>query len=447
MRHFRFQIAVRVGLLTATLALALYLGLATGAYGVAMIVGVAGVWQVWRLIVYLEKTNRDLSRLLRAIRYADFAQGFTPSVTGSGFDDLSAAFGEVMEDFRKARAEKEEHVRYLQTVVQHVGMGLISFQEDGTVGLLNNAAKRLLRIRYLKNVKALAGFSPALVEAMLRLRSGEKALVKVVDGDDLLQLSIYATTFRLRDQHFTLVSLHNIQSELEAQEFEAWQKLTRVLTHEIMNSITPIASLASTVRELVAEPDGGQANGFTPETLQDVRGAVQTIERRSQNLLHFVQDYRRLTRVPHPNLRIFPVADLFENLQRLFQPELEARNIAFRCTLDPPGLDLTADPELIEQALINLVRNAVEAVEGRPEACITLAASLNERSRPVIQVVDNGPGIIPEALDKLFIPFFTTKKDGSGIGLSLSRQIMRQHGGSLTAVSEPERRTVFTLRF
>lgn len=446
MRHFRLQIVLRVGLMTLTLAAALYLGLGWHAYGGAVLLGVVGVFLVYRLTVYLEKTNRDLSRLLRSIRYADFAQGFTSTVRGSGFEELSAAFGEVMADFRKARTEKEEHARYLQTVIQHVGMGLISFREDGTVDLLNNAAKRLLRIRYLKNVKALVGFSPALVETMLHLRSGEKALVKVVDGDDLLQLSIYATTFRLRDQLYTLVSLQNIQSELEAQEFEAWQKLTRVLTHEIMNSITPIASLASTVRDLVAEPDG-LPDGFNPETLQDVRGAVQTIERRSQNLLHFVQDYRRLTRVPHPNLHIFPIKDLFQNLQRLFQPEIEASNIRFRYTLDPPGLDLTADPELIEQALINLIRNAMEAVEGRSEAAITLAASLNERSRPVIQVIDNGPGIIPEALDKLFIPFFTTKKDGSGIGLSLSRQIMRQHGGSLTAVSEPERRTVFTLRF
>ncbi len=449
-RHFRIRVVVRVVLLSATLLLALLLALGTTSYVAAGIVALVAVYQVVALIRYVEKTNHDLSRLLRSIRYSDFSQSFTAGGRGQAFRELSSAFRAVMDDFRAARAEKEESYRYLETVMQHVGIGLLSFKQDGTVNLINTAAKRLVRVPYLKRVQALADFSPELVEVLFRLRYGEKALVKVMDGDEMLQLSVYATEFKLRDDRYKLVSIQDIRGELEEMETEAWQKLTRVLTHEIMNSVAPISSLASTASTLLEE-DPLPANGNTPsewaDTLDDVRGAVQTIARRSQNLLHFVDDYRRLTRVPAPDFKIFPVAELFDAVGALLQPEGEARGVRLTRSIEPEILDLTADPELIEQVLINLVMNALQAVEGIPEPEVHLFARIDGRGRAIIQVIDNGHGIVEEALDKIFIPFFTTKKDGSGIGLSLSREIMRQHGGSISAASSPGRRTVFTLRF
>ncbi|MGH7455696.1 MAG: sensor histidine kinase, partial [bacterium] len=354
-------------------------------------------------------------------------------------------FNEVIEQFRRARSEKEEHFRYLQTVVQHVGIGLIAFGQDGEVSLINTAAKRLLHIPHLKNIKTLEAFSKPLVETLFKLRSGEKALIKADDRNDILQLAIYATEFKLREQQFTLVSLQNIQSELEEKEMEAWQNLIRVLTHEIMNSVTPIASLASTVNDLLDTQKPDQK--ISGESITDMQGALRTIQKRSEGLLHFVDAYRTLTKVPRPNFKIFSIAELFGQVQQLLHAHVAEKAIDFRAIVKPESLELTADAELIEQVLINLLLNAIHALDGKPGGSIKLLAAMDERGRTIIQVADNGPGIVPEVLDKIFIPFFTTKPNGSGIGLSLSRQIMRLHRGAISARSEPNVETVFTLRF
>lgn len=444
MRGFRIQVIVRILFLTATLLAAVYAGVVYGALLIATIGGGLVILQVIALIRFVDRTNRELSRLLLAIRYSDFQQAFHAGGLKGSFAELSASFTSVMEDFRAARAEKEEHVLYLNTVIQHIGIGLLAFQPDGSVGLINNAAKRLLRVPYLKNVRMLEGLSPELVTTLLRLGAGEKALVKVLDQDDLLELVVYATEFRLQGQTFTLVSIQDIQAELEEKEIESWQKLVSVLTHEIMNSITPIASLADTANGLLAEVEWAPE---TSEPLTDVREAMHTIARRSQYLIHFVNAYRSLTRIPRPNLAIFPIRRLFDAVEHLYRPSLEDAGIRLSVSIDPEELDLTADPELIEQVLINLLKNAMEALQGVAGGHIQFTARMNNRGQPIIQVIDNGPGIPSEALERIFIPFFTTKKEGSGIGLSLSRQIMRQHGGSLSVVSASDRETTFTLRF
>lgn len=453
-RRFRIQILIRVVALVAMIVLAVALVVVLKSYLVAGIVGLVVVQQSVSLVRYVEKTNKDLGRLLQSIRYSDFAQSFTADDRGGSFSELGAAFRSVMDDFRDARAEKEEGFRYLQTVMQHVGIGLVSFKSDGSVNLINNAAKRLLRVPHLRNIRALEILSPELVERLLTLKAGEKTLMKVVEGDELLQLVINATEFRMREESYKLVSIQDIQSELEEKEIEAWQKLTRVLTHEIMNSVAPIASLASTTRGLLEESDEATA-AERASTLNDVRDAVRTIERRSGGLLNFVQAYRRLTRVPRPDFRIFPVRELFDSISELMEPDLRARGIALERTITPPSLELTADPELIEQVLINLVKNAGQAVDGAAagtatgtaDGRITMSAMIDPRGRAVIKVTDNGTGIVEEAIDKIFVPFYTTKKDGSGIGLSLSREIMRQHGGALGVSSRLGEGATFTLRF
>ncbi len=416
-----------------------FLGWLSTSYMAAGLLTVVLVFQITALVRHVDRTNRDVARLLRSIRYSDFSQTFSAPGWGSSFKDLNAALSDVMDDFRTARSETEEHYRFLQTVMHHIGVGLISYRSNGSVGLINNAAKRLLRVQYLNNIAMLSEFSPQLVETLSRISSGEKRIVKVVDGDELLELVIYGTQFKMRGTPYTLVSIQDIQTELEEKEIEAWQKLARVLTHEIMNSITPISSLATSVRELL---DDG-----LPSHASDVREAVQTIERRSQSLLGFVQAYRSLTRIPRPDLSIFSVRRLLEDVELLFRNELAQHGIAFETSIDPSELDLTADKSLIEQILINLVRNAIQALHGTERGAIRVRAFLGDRGRPVLQVTDNGPGIEPEALEKVFIPFFSTKSDGSGIGLSLSRQIMRAHGGTMGIKSNPGEETTVTLRF
>lgn len=447
MNRFRVQCTLRVLAIGATLLVGVYLVVDTHAYAAASVVGVVAALQLRKLVAYVDKSNRDLARFFRSIRYSDFSQTFTSEGRGGSYAELSGAFREVMAQFRAARAEKEEHYRYLHTVIQHIGVGLISFKQDGSVALINNAAKRLLRVRALKNIQSLGRLSENLVDTLLKMRSGDKELAKLVDDDELLQLSLSATEFKMRGDLIKLVSIQDIQSELEEKEIEAWQKLTRVLTHEIMNSITPITSLASTANELLLHGDTTGNGELSRETFQDVRDAVRTIEKRSESLLTFVNAYRSLTRIPQPDFQILEVNRLFANAIDLLQSNARRRGVALRTHVDPETLTVTADPELVERVLINLVKNAVEAVEGVSDAEVELSARLDRRGRSVIQVTDNGPGIVPEAIDKIFIPFYTTKKEGSGIGLSLSREIMRQHGGTLTVYSDPDVKTVFTMRF
>jgi two-component system nitrogen regulation sensor histidine kinase NtrY len=444
-KNFRLVVVGRVLLISLNLFLLFYLGLQTSFYATAAVVALVLVAQIYSLVKYIERTNNDLVRFLSSIRYADFTQSFSARGRGRSFGELSAALSEIMDDFRRVRAEKEEQFQYLQTVVQHIGVGLLVFRQDGEVELVNTAAKRLLNVNRLDNIKDLAGVSPGLVETLFALRPGEKTLFRLDQQSEITQLAIHATSFRLLERYATLVSLQNIRSELEEKEMEAWQKLIRVLTHEIMNSITPISSLASTADDLLTSSEGESA--VSPDTLGDVRGAIQTIKKRSQGLLHFVDAYRNLTRVPRPNFKICRIADLFAQTEQLMKTQTPGRGVQFHSRVDPVSLELTADPELVEQVLINLLLNALHAVEDRPNGEIRMEAGLDERGRVVVEVIDNGPGISEEAREKIFVPFFTTKQEGSGIGLSLSKEIMRLHKGSIQFQSDPGKRTVFRLTF
>ncbi len=433
--------------LSGSIGLLVFLFFQTDFIAAAVFVGLATVYQVYALIRYVTRTNRDLTRLLESIRYADFSQSFTNQFKGSGFEELQTAFGDVIKEFQKAKIEKEEHLRYLQTIVDHVGIALIAFNTEGKVELLNNAAKRLLNIPQLRYINQLEKMSPKLTETLTNLSPGDNRLIKIQQGDDLLQLSVYATGFVLRQEQLILVSMQNIQTELEEKEMEAWQNLIRVLTHEIMNSITPIASLASTARGLLKnspDPANGDVN---IDMLIDVREAVDTIERRSQGLLTFINNYRELTRIPKPDFEIVQIKDLFERIQMLMKDQLEQKQIDFVVRIDPVTLEITADPTLIEQVLINLCKNSIEALDAKTDPHIRLNAATDGLGNPVIKVIDNGKGVAEEISEKIFIPFFTTKPKGSGIGLSLSRQIMRSHKGTLSVISRPDVETIFALRF
>jgi two-component system, NtrC family, nitrogen regulation sensor histidine kinase NtrY len=449
MRNFRINCILRILLISLTIFLFFYILYQTNLYITIIIIGSVIPLQVYSLIHYIEKTNRDLTRLLESIKYDDFSQTFINKGLGSAYRDLYSAFTNVINDFRKIRTEKEEHYNYLQTVVHHVGIGLISFRENGDVDMINNAAKKLLKTGKLSNVKSLDRFSTKLVETLFQLKSGERSLVKVKNGADLLQLAIYSTEFIMREHKYTLVSIQNIQSELEEKEMEAWQNLIRVLTHEIMNSVTPITSLASTVDDMLSDVKGEQKNivEVNYEIIQDVLSSIRTIHRRSEGLIHFVDSFRKIARVPKPDFQIFYVSEIFFRVEQLMSKQLSDKHIRLEVKIEPENLELTADQNLIEQVLINLLLNSIQSLDSQPDALVQLKASMDSNGRVLIEVKDNGPGIIEEVLEKIFIPFFTTKKDGSGIGLSLSRQIMRLHKGSIDVYSVLNKETVFTLKF
>lgn len=414
-----------------------------------LIAGVLAIIQVAALIHYTERTNRKLTQFLESIRHSDFSTSFYDKDLGRSFEGLNRAFNEVIREFRKNRAEKEEHYNYLLTVVQHVSIGIIAFRKDGKVDIFNNAIKRLLKVNNLKHINDLAGVKASLPDALLKMRAGDKQLIKIVVDNELLQLSVYATEFRMRGEEFLLVSLQNISAELEENEIDSWQKLIRVLTHEIMNSITPISSLASTVREMLLDEKEENLNlkELDDDDIDSIEQALTTIQTRSQGLLNFVETYRNLTRIPRPNFRYFAVKELFERVHILLKPKMEKYSIICQPRVFPEDLMITADPDLIEQVFINLLLNAIHAVQENENPIITLTASPNNNGRVSIEFADNGYGIKPDILDKIFMPFFTSKKDGSGIGLSLSRQIMHLHKGTITVKSVPGEGSVFTLTF
>jgi two-component system, NtrC family, nitrogen regulation sensor histidine kinase NtrY len=450
-KNFKINVILRIILLLITLFLLVFVYFKTSFHITLIFIGVLVLLEIYSLIYYIDRTNRDLTNLLDSIQYSDFSRTFTIEKDSSSYKEFKSAFNKVIDKFKTVREEKEEQYHYLQNVLHHVGIALIAFRKNGKVEMINNTAKKLFRINNLRNVLLLEDFNKEMVETILKLKSGERSLVKVYDNDELLQLAIFATEFTLNERIIKLVSIQNIQHELEEQEMEAWQKLIRVLTHEIMNSITPIASISSTVNSMLKDikEDAKDEDGkdVDPETIEDIREALTTIHKRSTGLLHFVETYRNLTRIPKPNFQIFLIKNLFNHVGVLLEEEFKEKNISFEYSIYPQSLELAADEDLVQQVVINLLRNAVQGVELQEKPIIELKAFVNERGRVIIQVVDNGSGIPQDSMDKIFIPFYTTKKEGSGIGLSLSRQIMGLHGGTITVNSEPNVKTEFTLRF
>lgn len=451
-KNFTFNIIFRVVLLTAGIFLLFYTWFISKYYTVPILLIILIIYQVYLIIHYVNRVNRDITGFFESIRYSDFNRSFRTEGLGSSFDGLKKAFNDVIRDFQDIRAEKEENHYFFQNVIQHIGIALIAFYKNGNVEMFNNAAKKLFSKTKLNNINDLRTISSTLAESLLNMKAGDRDLIKIRDGDYFLQLAIYAREFKLHNQNITLVAIQNIQEELEEKEMEAWQKLIRVLTHEIMNSIAPIASLSSTVNSIIDttknEEGISDPRKLSRETIEDIQNALTTIHKRSNGLIHFVETYRSLTKLPTPNFRIVPVKHIFSSVKLLMEEEFKNTGIKLECLVEPESLELTVDVELIEQVLINLIKNAFHAMNGQKDGLVTISAKISERGRIGIFVKDNGPGILKDVLDKIFIPFFTTKTEGSGIGLSLSRQIVRMHGGTLTAYSDPEKHeTIFTIKF
>ena len=447
--NLRFQIIIRVTAIALTLYLLFEL-VDSKAFALTIILVLAlALVQVVALIKFIDKTNQDIIDFFEAIKNNDFSMTKEKTGKDAYSSYLNEQFEMVIKKLKKSRLAKDERQQYLTTIVQHVGIGLLTFNEKGDVQIMNIAAKRLLKIENIKNIDNLKSISEELVRCFWDLKTGGRSLINIEIGGDERQLSVYAIELTLGKENFKLISLQNIRSELEEKEMEAWQKLVRVLTHEIMNSVTPISSLAYTVEgEIVGYLDHKEETpNIKKEDLEDIHLAVQTIQRRSDGLIRFVNDFRSLTHTPEPKFQMVSVMELFDQITVLLRNEIESNNIKFIVNVKPQNLALSIDPELIQQVLINLIKNAVQALEERENKIVELLAYQDEKNNTLFVLKDNGPGIDEEAQTKIFIPFFTTKKTGSGIGLSLSRQIMRQHNASISVKSKVDEGTEFILRF
>lgn len=452
--RFRIGVVIRVIFLVATVLFLTYLITNTEYVVSSALIALIFVFQVINLIRYVESTNNQLQRFFEAISYNDFSQSFSTKGTNKSFASLNEVFNEIIEKFKNERAKGEENYRYLQTVVQHIGIGLFSFNQKGEIELLNTAAKRMLDVSVLRNVEQLKEVSMQLYDSVIGLKSGSRTLLNCTINSERMQLAIYTTEFRMKGDNYKLISIQNIASELDEKEMEAWQNLTQVLAHEIMNSITPIASLSDTVNTmLMGDVFGSEAPAPIPaETLDDVKEALGTINKRSLGLMRFVNSYRNITQIPTPIFEVLSVKEVLNRVRNLMKGEASKRRVEIEVNVEPESLEITADSQLIDQALINIVKNAFKALSDVNDPKIRLSARIDEAGHSLIEVEDNGPGIKKTVLEKIFVPFYTTnktheKEGGSGIGLSLSRQIMRMHGGTLTVPKSQKGSTIFMLRF
>lgn len=446
-KRFSIGIAVRILTITLLLAVAVWLYITQGLVLAPILVGLGVVAIAGEMIYYVDSINQKLARFLDSIRFADFSSSFTSdSKMGGSFREVNLAFNEVMDVFKKTRAEKEEQMLFLQVIIQHINTGIISFNSEGKIGVINNAAKQLLQIPQFRDIKDLEKLSSDLLQKVMEMKPGQRISQKI---NTRLHLILQSTALKMGGQSWTLLSLQNINAELQSNELEAWQNLTKVLRHEIMNSITPISSLVESLNTILDEDSFVQKEGFLikKEGFQDLQEGLETIANRSKGLVNFVNAYRDYTNIPTPKKEPVPVQQLFENVMGLMKEELKSQHIFIKTELSSPELEILCDRDQISMILINLVKNAAESMQNLADRQLILRGiSLGDMGIK-IEVEDNGPGIVPEALERIFVPFFTTKKTGSGIGLAISRQIMNLHQGNLLVESEPNKRTVFSLNF
>lgn len=444
--NWRTPLMTRLLILAGTLVVFGWLMAKSSSVFILIALLVAIAFQFMRFAHVTQETN-ILTPDLSSISFDETTQSFKTSASDEAVKHHCGKMNEAFNASRAARRERDSDYQFFRNIVQHVGIGLLTFKKDGAVQIINSAARRLLRVNQIQNITELNSASPTLVDAFQKLKTGGRELIHLKIGDDTVQLSVFAIELTLRGEEIKLISMSNIQSELEEKEMEAWQNLVRVLTHEIMNSVTPISSLAGTVEEELQQLLQHASYEMKKEEMEDMHLSLQTISRRSAGLIRFVKEFRNLTQVPQPRLSEIAIHPLLEEMAVLHKKELSDRGIEITVHTDPPQLTALADKNMIEQVLINLIKNAIQAFDEQTEKRIELSAYTSEKGRPIISIRDNGPGIDPEALEKIFIPFFSTKKTGSGIGLSLSRQIMRVHEGRISVKSTLGEGTEFMLRF
>ncbi|WP_086047908.1 sensor histidine kinase [Hugenholtzia roseola] len=448
-----------------------------------LLLGAALIYQIALLLKTLMSAEGELTELLEALRNDDFSTLVLPfsldekeapseekalkaknlkqkaqhfwkqTLQNSPPNELRQAVMEAYLHFQEIRQNKERDHQNLLTIIQHIGMGILAYNEKEEIELLNLAARRLLGVNKAEKLDDLQNFAPEWVSTVRQLKTGNRALVKgkKINGEPI-DVSVYAIEINRRGESYKYLTFQNIHNELLDREMEAWQNLLRVLTHEIMNSVAPISSLAATIAD--ESEYLKQKYNQNPLDFDDMQLAAQTIQRRSESLVNFMADFRNLSKLPEPKFEQVRLAEIFTHVETLFKADLQESEILFQVEMPAPSFFITADPMLIEQVLINLVKNAAQALESQDDnehKKICLKSFRNEQGQAIISVKDNAMGIDADAISKIFIPFFSTKKGGSGIGLSLSQQIMRQHKGSISVISETDpqkaRGTEFKLTF
>lgn len=440
-RTYKWQLLLRVFILFGLLCVAAY-GLTNRNIIYSVISAPFVIYMIYSIISQYNKVQKEVQEFAEAVQYRDFSRHYAIQSAPANVQILRKGFNDINTTFKTINRERETQYHYLQKILELVGTGILSYdQETGDTGWVNESFKNLLNIPYLKSIHSLAKRDEELYREIIALKSGDSKVVTFVQQQQKVKLQLMASVLRSEDKVYKLVALQNVSDAMDESESNAWSKLLNVMTHEIMNSVAPISSLADTLKNRIKTLDIAAGNG-----LEDLELGMETIKRRSEGLLKFTESYRSLNKITRLELQKVSVYDLFENLNTLMLPTLEKKNIELDIILREINLTIEVDVNLLEQVLINLLVNAIEAVKEMPEPMITLSAEVQANQKTVLKVSDNGVGMSPELMEKIFIPFFSTRKTGSGIGLSLCKQIMLMHKGNIQVQSTEGKGTVFILQ-
>lgn len=444
-KKYDWKILIRVLLLFTILSITSLL-FVKGWYVYLLLAIPVSIYQVVEFYKFQRKAHIELEQFVESVHYRDFSRYFDVKHAPSEVQTLRQGFNEINTTFKIISKEKETQYQYLQKILELVDTGILSYEEKtGEIVWMNESLKKMLQLPYLKTIYSLSKRDEVMANEIIALKPGENKIATAHLERNSFKVLLSATAFQTDGKIYKLIAFQNVNEALDETEAKAWQKLLSVLTHEIMNSVAPISSLADTLKNRLQQSVTTLNNDSG--SVDDLEIGIDTIKKRSEGLLKFAETYRNLNKITTLNLKKVYVRDIFENLLRLMQPTLEQKNIEIETILKDTDLMLEADTNLLEQVLINLVVNAVEAVKDKQDPKIILTAYVANNRKTVIKVTDNGNGMPEELIDKIFIPFFSTKKSGSGIGLSLCKQIMMLHKGSIQVHSVEGEGTAFLLQF
>lgn len=406
------------------------------------------ILQIYLLIQYINKFNNEIASFFASLKTNDASFAFHDKSLPYINQEFRSNIESIRNQLFDITQQKEIRESYLKTLIEKASTGIISFNESGQVDIINRHALELLNIESTTHIRPLEKLHPGFYHFIQRAKAGDEKMIMIKGASRGIPLSIRVSEFRQKSEAFKLISFQNIESELNEKELLSWNKLIRVLTHEINNSISPIVSLSNSLEKLFIKDQNTiiTKENVTNNTIEKNLEGIQLISKRGEGLIRFVNNYKSIASLKQIEIEKFKVAELFYNLEQLLKSDFNERNIKLQIDIKPFDLELNADRKYIEQIFINLIKNSVESIDNK-NGLIKLTAFLNKKEHLTLQISDNGHGISKEVLDQVFIPFFTTKEEGSGIGLSLARQIMRLHGGSISVQSTPKLETVFTLTF
>jgi two-component system nitrogen regulation sensor histidine kinase NtrY len=400
------------------------------------------------LISFLNSTNEKIRLFFDAIRNDDSNLYFPVDKKNRSFRELYQSMNRVNQQIQQLKIENRQQEQYFQILLEHLATGIITYNNKGFILHANSSAKRLLSADVLTHLQQIERIDPKLFQTINSIKPNERRLIATYSEHGEIQLSLKATSFKTNDNEFVILSIQDIKNELDEKELESWMKLIRVLMHEIMNSITPITSLSESLSHIYStEGNPIEPKQVTDNTIATTLQGLNVIKEQGKGLMKFVESYRKLTRLPEPEKILFKVADLLSRVQILYNSLEKSNQIDLSFSLKDPDISIFADENLISHVLINLIKNALEANEKNSAGKIRIVTGMDNDNHPEICVIDNGPGISEENIDEIFVPFFTTRQNGSGIGLSISKQIMRLHGGNLKVRSIPDKETIFCLSF